>query len=210
MNQYVTGTMIKKCREAKGLTQACLAELLNVSDKAVSKWETGKGLPDITLLEPIATALGISVAELLAGNNITNENRSFHMMRAKLYVCPVCGNVINSVGEAMVSCCGVTLPVLEAEEPDAVHPMKIERVEDEYYVTVSHEMTKDHYISFIAAMTDNGIHMVKMYPEGNAEARFPIGPVRSFYYYCNRHGLFRMTAKASSRKALRNGDQNHL
>ena len=128
----------------------------------------------------------------------------------KKYVCPVCGNVINSVGEAMVSCCGVTLPVLEAEEPDAVHPMKIERVEDEYYVTVSHEMTKDHYISFIAAMTDNGIHMVKMYPEGNAEARFPIGTVRSFYYYCNRHGLFRMTAKASSRKALRNGDQNHL
>ena len=61
MDQYITGTLIKELREKKGLTQTELAKELAVSDKAVSKWETGKGYPDISLLEPIAKAFGISV-----------------------------------------------------------------------------------------------------------------------------------------------------
>ena len=67
MNQYVTGSMIRTLRESRGMTQAELAEKLFVSDKAVSKWENGKGYPDISLLEPIAQVFGISVAELLSG-----------------------------------------------------------------------------------------------------------------------------------------------
>jgi transcriptional regulator with XRE-family HTH domain len=76
LNQYITGSIIKKYREKKNMTQQKLADLLNVSDKAVSKWETGKGYPDITLIEPLAKALGLSVVELLSGNDITNSNRS--------------------------------------------------------------------------------------------------------------------------------------
>ena len=68
MEQYVTGAAIKALREKKGLTQRDLAEQIGVSDKTISKWETGKGLPDITLLEPLSAALGISVTELLAGD----------------------------------------------------------------------------------------------------------------------------------------------
>lgn len=107
MNQYVTGTMIKKSREAKKITQAELAEALMVSDKAVSKWETGRSYPDITLIEPLAKALGISTIELLSGESVTNRNRAFNMKRTQVYVCPVCGNVILAAGEAVISCCGI-------------------------------------------------------------------------------------------------------
>ena len=74
MNQYVTGTTIKELREKNKITQVQLAEKLGVSDKTVSKWETGKGYPDITLLEPIADALRVSVAELITGNPVRMSN----------------------------------------------------------------------------------------------------------------------------------------
>ena len=136
MNQYVTGAVIKKLREKNGLTQLQLAEKLGVSDKTVSKWENGKGYPDITLLEPIAEVFRISVTELISGNTIHNENVSANMLRSKFYVCPVCGNVIHSMGEAAIQCHGVLLSPLEAEMSDERHMIFIERVEDEYYVTV--------------------------------------------------------------------------
>lgn len=193
MNQYVTGAMIKKLREKRNFTQLELAEALNVSDKAVSKWETGKGYPDITLIEPLAKALGISVIELLSGDSIINSNRSFNMLKMKFYVCPICGNIITATGESVISCCGITLPYLEAGEPDAEHNLAVEIIEDEYYVSLRHEMTKKHYISFIAAVSDNGLEIVKLYPEGNAEVRFKIWRTRLLYYYCNHHGLFRVS-----------------
>lgn len=190
MNQYVTGAIIKRLREKENMTQSQLAEKLNVSDKTVSKWETGKGYPDIALVEPIAKALGISVTELLSGEDVKNSNRSCNMLRTKWYVCPVCGNIIHCTGEAVISCCGITLPPLEAESADGGHKISIEMVEDEYYVTVDHDMSKQHYISFIAAVSDNSVHLVKLYPEGGAEARFKRGRVKYLYFFCNRHGLF--------------------
>lgn len=192
MNTYITGAIIKRLREEKSLTQNGLAEKLNVSNKAISKWETGKGYPDITLIEPLAEVLGVSVIELLSGNDITNRNRSFNMLRSKVYVCPVCGNVIFAGGEAVVSCCGITLPPLEAEEPDEEHGITVETVEDEYFITACHPMTKEHYISFMAALSDDGVQLIKLYPEGNGEARFKIRRIKYLYYFCNRHGLFRI------------------
>ncbi len=195
MNTYVTGAIIKRLREEKNMTQLALAEKLSVSDKAVSKWETGRGYPDITLVEPLATALGVSVIELLSGGEVINKNKSFNMKRAKFYVCPVCGNVIVSCGEAVISCCGVILMPQEAEESDGGHEIKAETVEDEYYVTLTHEMTKSHYISFIAALTDSGISLTKLYPEQMAQARFKINRTYALYAYCNRHGLFMLKIK---------------
>ena len=192
MDRYVTGEVIRRLRENRKKTQEELAEQLHVSSKAVSKWETGRGFPDISLLEPLARALGISVIELMAGGEVRNRNRAANMLRSRIYVCPVCGNVIQSTGDAVVSCCGIVLPPQEAEEADEEHMIQIEVVEDEYYVTVSHPMTKDHYISFLSAVSDQGIQLVKLYPEGNAEARFKTSRVRDLYAYCNRHGLFRV------------------
>ena len=192
MDKYVTGAVIRKLRERKNMTQEELAEKVFVSSKAVSKWETGQGFPDISLLEPLAKALDISVIELLSGEDIRNLNRSSNMVKGKFYVCPVCGNVISTTGEAVVSCCGITLPPLDAEPEDGEHDIKTEIVEDEYYVSVSNPMTKDHYISFLAAVSDHGVQFVKLYPEGNAEARFKINRIRKLYAYCNRHGLFQL------------------
>ena len=190
MDKYVIGAVIRKLRENKKMTQEELAEKLFVSSKAVSKWETGQGFPDVSLIEPLAKALGISVIELLSGEDIKNINRASNMNRCKFYVCPVCGNVIEATGEAVVSCCGITLPPLEAEACDAEHQIKKETVEDEYYVTLDHPMTKEHYMSFIAAVSDDGIQLKKLYPEGPCEARFRIRTVRKIYAFCNRHGLF--------------------
>ena len=191
MNHYVTGVAIRELREKKRLTQRQLAELLSVSDKTVSKWETGRGLPDISLLEPLAAALSVSVAELLSGECFVNANRSGNLLRSKFYVCPICGNVLWSAGEGSFSCCGVSLPPLEAEEPDEAHGLRAERLDGEWYVTVDHPMRKDHFISFFALVTDNRAEIVRLYPEQRAEARFSSrGGV--LYAYCNRHGLFKI------------------
>ena len=190
MNQYVTGAVIKKLREKNHLTQAELAEKLSVSDKTISKWETAKGYPDITLLEPLAKIFCVSITELISGNAINNVNVSANMLRSKFYVCPICGNIIHSMGEAVISCHGIMLTPCQAEETDETHKIFIERVEDEYYVRIEHDMIKQHYISFVAALSSDKIQMAKLYPEGNAEARFKMNGVKQIFFYCNRDGLF--------------------
>jgi DNA-binding XRE family transcriptional regulator/desulfoferrodoxin (superoxide reductase-like protein) len=190
MNQYVTGAVIKELREKKHLTQAELAERLCVSDKTISKWETAKGYPDISLLEPLAKSLDVSITELISGNAVNNVNVSANILRTKFYVCPVCGNVIHSVGEAVIHCHGILLSPCQAEETNEQHMIFIERVEDEYYVRIEHDMTKQHYISFVAALSSDKIQMIKLYPEGNAEARVKINGVKRILFYCNRDGLF--------------------
>ena len=191
MNSYVTGATIKALRESRNLTQAELAQALGISSKTVSKWETAKGLPDISLLQPLAQALGISVIELMNGEQITNQNISANMLRCKFYICPVCGNIIHSIGNAVASCCGITLPALEAEDADDCHRIAIEKVEDEHFISIPHPMTKQHFISFVAFVTSDRLQMVKLYPEGNAETRLQLRGRGYLYYYCNRHGLFK-------------------
>ena len=189
MNTYVTGATIKQLRENKKLTQEELAEKIGVSSKTVSKWETAKGLPDISLLQPLAEALGISVIELMNGEQISNQNISGNMLRCKFYVCPICGNIIHTLGNAVVSCCGITLPALEAEDDEGA--LTIEKVEDEHFITIAHPMTKQHFISFVAYVTSDRLQTVKFYPEGNAETRLQMRGRGYLYYYCNQHGLFR-------------------
>lgn len=191
MDSYITGSAIKALREKKGITQAQLAENLGVSSKAVSKWETAKGLPDITLIEPLAKALSVSVMELISGDTVVNKNLSSNILRSKFYVCPLCGNIMRTTGDAVISCCGIVLPPLEAEETDCEHEIKIEAVEDEYFITINHEMTKTHYISFIAHLTSDKVNFVKLYPEGNAETRMNLRGGGYLYFYCNKHGLMK-------------------
>jgi len=190
MNQYVTGAVIKKLREKQHFTQAELAEKLSVSDKTVSKWETAKGYPDISLLEPLADVFQVSVTELISGNAVNNANISANMLRSLFYVCPVCGNVMHCMGEAVIHCHGVSLAPCEAEETDENHKIFVERIEDEYYVRIDHDMTKGHYISFIAAVSSDKIQMVKLYPEQEAQAYFEIRGVKKIAFYCNKDGLF--------------------
>ena len=191
MNSYITSSVIKRLREAKDLTQNQLAEKIGVSGKAVSKWETAKGLPDISLIEPLSRVLGVSVMELMSGDTIINKNISSNILRSKFYVCPVCGNVIRAMGESVISCCGIPLPPLEAEGIDDNHKIQIQNVEDECFITVNHEMSKDHFISFIAYLTTDKVQFVKLYPEGNAETRLSLRGKGYLYIYCNKHGLMK-------------------
>lgn len=192
MDNYITGTTVRRLREDKSLTQNELADILGVSSKTVSKWETAKGLPDISLIEPLAKALNVSVSELFSGEIVTNKNTSSNVLRAKFYVCPVCGNIIHSMGDAVVNCCGITLPPLTAEAFDTDHEITVEKVEDEYFVSVKHDMTKTHFISFLAFVTSDRMQFIKLYPEGNAETRINPRGGGILYAYCNRHGLMKM------------------
>ncbi len=191
MDTYITGATIKTLREKRGITQTQLADILGVSSKAVSKWETAKGLPDITLIEPLAKALGVSVMELMSGDTIINKNISSNILFSRFYVCPLCGNIIRTTGDTLISCCGITLPPLEAEETDEDHRITIENVENEHFISINHDMTKEHYISFIAYLTTDRVQFVKFYPEGNADTRMQLRGRGNLYIYCNKHGLMK-------------------
>ena len=186
---YICGKIIRELRESKNLTQKQLGEIISVSDKTISKWETEKGLPDITLLEPLAGALGVSVAEILSGESITNKNRAGNIRRTKFYVCPVCGNIITAMGEGSFSCCGINLPALSPEKAE-IGSFEIERPENDIFIRFSHPMTKENYVSFAAYITYNGIQIKKLYPEQEAEVRFPFCGKGKVLFFCNREGLF--------------------
>ncbi len=191
MNNYITGKIIKELRERKQLTQVELADIIGVSDKTISKWETGKGLPDISLIEPLGKALEVSIIELMNGEYITNRNKAGNMLKSNFSVCPICGNIIHTMGENINSCCGINLPILEAELENEKHTINCETIENEYYISLEHEMTKDHYISFIAYVTNNRCEIVKLYPEQNVEARFLKRGKGIIYVYCNKDGLIK-------------------
>ena len=182
---YVSGKTIRSLREKRNLTQKALARLVNVSDKAISKWETEKGLPDIGVLGDLSQALGVSIAELMTGDLKAN------MKKSRFYICPICGNSIMAVGEGCFSCCGVTLPPLEAEPCDEAHSLTLEEVDGEYYVTMRHEMSKTHYISLIAYVTLDSLEVVKLYPEQDVSVRLRKKGRGILYACCNRDGLFR-------------------
>lgn len=192
MSAYLTADTIRGLREGRGLTQRALAERIGVTDKAVSKWESGRGLPDISLVEPLAAALGVSVAELLTGDVRENANRAGNVARTRFYVCPICGNIVTALGEGSFSCCGNPLIPQEAEDADGAHAIAVEAIEDDWHVFLDHPMTKDHYISFIAYVTTGGIELRKLYPEQPAEARFRRGQSGTILAFCNRHDLFRV------------------
>lgn len=184
------GEVIRKYRKSKNITQEEMANRLGVTAPAVNKWENGKGFPDISLIEPLANILQISLPELFSGEQIINSNRSANILKSNLYVCPICGNLFHSTGSAMISCCGIPLPPLETEQADEAHQIKCEKIEDEYFISMQHPMTKEHYISFVAYCTAERFEFVKLYPESNIEVRFFSRGRGILYWYCNHHGLF--------------------
>ena len=96
------GALIRALREEAGLTQLQLAEKLGVSDRAVSKWECGRGAPDVTLLGALSAALKVNVEGLLAGELPGGAEEGGNMKKAKWYVCPACGGLTVSSGGAEV------------------------------------------------------------------------------------------------------------
>lgn len=187
---YIKGETIKELRIKNNMTQLKLANLLNLSEKTISKWETGRGMPDITNLSLLAKVLNVSVTELFLNKQMINENKSGNMLKLKIYVCPICGNIIYSLGDSVISCCGNTLQSLIVNNNNENHKIKIEKIEDEYFITTSHPMNKNHYISFILYITNDNCEIIKLYPENTLQAMFKIKGHGYIYIYCNQEGLF--------------------
>lgn len=183
------GKLLYDLRKEKGMTQKEVADKMNISDKTVSKWERGLGCPDISLLSELSNIFGVNIEKILQGDLSINDTDGGNMKRIKFYVCPVCDNIITSTGKSEISCCGRKLEFLKAQNFDDNHKLNVEQIENDYYITIDHDMTKEHYISFVAYVIFDRIHFVKLYPEQNAELRIPIMQKGELFFYCNKHGL---------------------
>ena len=190
------GALIRALRVEKGMTQRELAARLQVSDKAVSKWERAMGCPDVSLLPALSQVLGVQIGAVLSGSLNPNERDGGNMRRIRFYVCPVCGNVIAATGEAQIACCGRNLEALEPRPCDEAHAVTIEPMDGELYLYFGHEiafdhgMSKAHHIRFVAAAGFDRVLLVRLYPEQGGELRMPDLPQAALYIGCSRDGLY--------------------
>ncbi|MDF2905606.1 MAG: family transcriptional regulator [Herbinix sp.] len=190
MDTFKTGSLIAVLRKEMNITQRMLAEKLHVSEQAVSKWERGAGAPDISMISTLAKLLGVSPREILSGEMTSNEEDSGNMKRIKFYVCPECGNTITSTGKLELTCCGKVLEDLPIKTEEQEHTLKIDEMDGGLYLCMDHEMSKEHYISFIAYSTSDKLLINKLYPEQSAELQLRRMGHGILYYYCTNHGLF--------------------
>ncbi len=185
------GSLLYKLRKEKGMTQKEVADSMNISNKTISKWERGLGCPDISLLPELSEIFDVNIEKILQGELSINDTDGGNMKRIKFYVCNSCGNLITATGSGEFSCCGRKLEHLSVNEIDEMHTPKIEKIENDYYISFNHEMTKEHFLSFAAYLMFDRIHIIKLYPEQNAELRVPVMRKGELYFYCNKHGLMK-------------------
>ena len=189
MDQIKTGELIKQLRTQLGLTQKQLAQRINVSDKAVSKWECGNGCPDVSLLGELAEVLGTDIQVLLTGEIDKNESEKGDIKKLKFYICKECGNIITATGDASVTCCGSKLCALEPRKAEPSEQLDIQDIGGEWYITSNHEMTKQHYISFVAYVSDSSVMIFRQYPEWSIQIHLPMYRYGRLVWYCSRCGL---------------------
>ena len=190
MQNVKVGGIIRRLRLEQQLTQKALADKMNISDKTISKWERGFGGPDISLLPSISNLLGVDIQSLLSGSVEANECVGGNMKQTKYYVCPTCHSITLCTGAAEISCCGKKLAMLTLQKAKADAKLSVEMVEHDWYITSSHTMTKEHYISFVAFATGERIQLVKQYPEWDLSVRIPRRGHGILIWYCAQCGLF--------------------
>lgn len=191
MDQIKTGELLARLRRERAMTQREVADVLHISDRTVSKWERGMGLPDVSMWEGLSALFGVEVGKLLEGELSEKGTEVGNMKRMKFYRCGHCGNIFWSTGGGEISCCGRKLAPLPVREADEAHSFQAEEVDGEYYATFSHEMEKGHYIAFAALVSWDRATVVRLYPEQAGEVRFPRTRRGELYLCCSRDGLFR-------------------
>ena len=184
------GKLIYELRKEKNMTQKQVAELMNISDKTISKWERGLGCPDVSLLLGLSNIFGVSIQGILSGEINLNELSGGNMKNIKFYVCDKCGNLITSTSEAAISCCGKKMEAAVAKKAEEGHKLNVESIENEFFITTEHEMKKEHYITFVAHVKGDRVQIVKQYPEWNMQFRLNQVGRGKLYFYCINHGLF--------------------
>lgn len=184
------GKLILRLRKEKGMTQMQLADAMHISDKTISKWERSLGCPDISLLPKLSEILSVDIEKILLGNLKRNDKDPGNIRKIKFYMCPNCENILTATGEAEVSCCGRKLVKLTPKIADEAHGLTVTEVENDFYITFTHEMSKTHYLSFIAYVGYDRVLFLKLYPEQGGEVRFCKMYGGKLYFGCNRHGLW--------------------
>ena len=184
------GELLKTLRKSKNLTQKEIADRLGVVPKTISKWETGHGFPDVSIISALADILGVSERILLSGDMVKNRVETGNMKKTKFYVCPHCGSIMQGVGECQILCCGKILEPVKAQSPNENHALKIVDDGDEFYLEIDHPMTKEHYVLFVSYVRFDKVLTVRLYPEQDCNVRIPKMYGGKFVYYCNKHGLF--------------------
>lgn len=192
MEHEKIGSLIYSLRKEKGLTQKHLADLLHISDKTISKWECAQGCPDISLLHRLSEIFEVNIEKLLAGDLSPNRADGGNMKRLKFYVCPTCGNLMTATGAGEISCCGRRLEPLEVKPADEEHQVRTEIIEDDWYLTFEHPMTKEHYLNFFAYLDYDRVTVIRLYPEQSGEVRFPKRGRGKIIFGCSNHGLFQV------------------
>ena len=190
MQNTKVGKIIRTLRQEGNMTQKQLADKMNISDKTVSKWERGLGCPDISLIPELSDLLCVDTQKLLAGDLTPNDFVGGNMKNTSYYVCSICNNISLCTGEAEVSCCGKKLTAQAMQKAEESEKLSVQVIDDEWYITSTHPMTKNHYISFVAFATGDGIHLTKQYPEWNLSVRIPKRGHGLLIWYCTEHGLF--------------------
>ena len=190
MDNAKIGRLIYSLRKENNMTQLQLASLLNVSDKAVSKWERGLGRPDLSLLPQLSKIFNVDIEKLLSGQLDANKALAGNMRKTQFYVCPVCGNIITAMADANITCCGKKLAALLLQKADETQCLGIEKIENEYFVSSNHPMERRHYISFVALLSADGVIFRKLYPQWDLQCRLPFVRRARLVWYCTQHGLF--------------------
>ena len=189
MDLRSVGALIRTLRREMKLTQRRLAEQLGLSAKTVSKWECGLGCPDVSLLPELSKILGVDLSSLLKGSLESNEIVGGNMKKSKFFVCPDCGSINVSTGNAQISCCGRRLSALEMKKAAENERLRVEMVEDEWFITSDHPMEKENYISFVAFASGAKLEIHKQYPEWNLQIRIPRRGHGMLIWYANDTGL---------------------
>lgn len=190
MNCSTVGKLIKSLRKEKAMTQLQLAKAMNISDKTISKWERGLGCPDVTLLKSLSEILRVNIESILTGDLDPNALDGGNMKRINFYVCPICGNTMTATGEADISCCGRRLEPMIPKAPDQRHEVQVQAIENDYFAAFNHEMSKTHFIRFVAYVSMDRVLLIKLYPEQMSEVRFPKMFGGKLYYCCSQEGLW--------------------
>ena len=190
MDMHKTGELLCRLRKEKDMTQKAVAEVLRISDRTVSKWERGAGLPDVSLWKDISALYGVDIEKILEGKLDEKGAEPGNMKRMKFYRCAHCGNIFWSTGGGEISCCGRKLTALQVQPIDEMHDVKVEEIDNEYFITFNHEMKKEHYITFAVLVSWDRATVVRLYPEQAAEVRMPRQRRGELYLCCSEYGLF--------------------
>ena len=190
MDLNKNGLLLAQLRKARGLTQKQVADKLGLVPKTISKWETGNGFPDVLYISSLADIYGVNTETILSGSLKQNSQETGNMKRTKFYVCPDCGAILYGTGKCQISCCGKQLDALKSTPIDDAHRINVSEMENDFYITFEHEMTKEHFIGFASYVAYDRVLMIRLYPEQDAAVRFPKMHGGRFFYYCSNHGLF--------------------